>query len=452
MVKKISRRDFSVVEFDSSRVNLHLHEDDRRKSLSVFVHGLGGRGYKTWGRLPGMIFNGGEGMPPADVAVYDYESGLRALFRRGADPAFHAAQLREALDRLSDDYGEIYIAAHSLGGLIAHSAVHSYLADVAFDGGPEVTPIAALALFASPSVGSRWGDLMPSLLFREKRWLQRLPPQPSEAIQFFATRVEGHAVGTTGGRRFLLPRYAAVGDKVRFVNRISATFAIDKDQITYLAGTHSSIVKPAFDDLAQLRWLHEIMTKVDLARTQLRREAADAARHRAGAATPPPSPVTRLLVGSQGARWAEIYDEVRLGFSESAAAVEDHRRRPDLPITLIFAVVGAKAVLERRHTITTIVSTACGAYTSDQVPVGIFVVGTNASAAEAVIHDSLPTDMAPGPFFVQGTASEEGLRNLMWRRLVAEFGTAPPRTSQEFGGLTHPHLGRHDGLGRYDYR
>jgi hypothetical protein len=48
---------FKRFRFDESRLNLHRHLDQDAKRLIVFVHGLNGGGYHTWGNFPRFVFD-----------------------------------------------------------------------------------------------------------------------------------------------------------------------------------------------------------------------------------------------------------------------------------------------------------------------------------------------------------------------------------------------------------
>lgn len=64
---------------------------------------------------------------PVDVALFDYCSGLRRRIGKRPPVPVVAKILTERLQDLSIDYDEIFIIAHSMGGLIAADALRNYV-------------------------------------------------------------------------------------------------------------------------------------------------------------------------------------------------------------------------------------------------------------------------------------------------------------------------------------
>lgn len=215
------------------------------------MHGLGGRAYKTWGKLPQMLFEG-RGGPHVDVAVFEYVSGPRAILRRGTNVDECTSRLTERLLHLADTYEDIYLLGHSLGGLIIGSSLQRYLTHHALDHAPAVTSIAAAVLFGSPLAGSGWATPLLRPMFRELRWLKRFAENLDETATFFSTRVENHAVASAGSRRFLVPQFACFGERDSIVSQMSATLNVPLRQRLQLTGSHTSIAKPQECDHPQL--------------------------------------------------------------------------------------------------------------------------------------------------------------------------------------------------------
>ncbi|MGW6522389.1 alpha/beta fold hydrolase [Streptomyces sp. NPDC054962] len=104
---------------------LHRHPDASGvRALTLLVHGWGGTRYSTWRNLPRFLF---EDFPDMDVALYDYVSGLRRVRRT------HSESLRSTIDHLADTlrdidhydrgYEEVFLLAHSMGGVFTQAAV-----------------------------------------------------------------------------------------------------------------------------------------------------------------------------------------------------------------------------------------------------------------------------------------------------------------------------------------
>src|SRR5579863_3777366 len=84
--------------------------------IIVFVHGLGGTPYGTWGNFPKFIF---EDISDLDVGLYQYET-LWRRFKFGAQiPLDREADIFAGVvrDELKN-YRDIILVGHSMGGLL----------------------------------------------------------------------------------------------------------------------------------------------------------------------------------------------------------------------------------------------------------------------------------------------------------------------------------------------
>ena len=69
--------DFTPIPFALCRAALHQRGiPPKADSVVIFVHGLNGGGYSTWGEFPERMFVSTYGVKP-DVAVFDYFSGIK---------------------------------------------------------------------------------------------------------------------------------------------------------------------------------------------------------------------------------------------------------------------------------------------------------------------------------------------------------------------------------------
>jgi hypothetical protein len=62
-----------------------------RRTLVVLVHGLGGRGYETWGQLPERLFSGADG-PAVDIGL-EHLSDEDLVARTAAIPGCAVARM-----------------------------------------------------------------------------------------------------------------------------------------------------------------------------------------------------------------------------------------------------------------------------------------------------------------------------------------------------------------------
>lgn len=214
MVNARNQWRFKKFRFDEARLNLHCHRGDlRAKRLIVFVHGLNGGGYHTWGKFPQFVFDDPL-RDPVDVALFDYFSGLRRrIFERPPVPVI-AQILTERLQDLSKDYDEIFIIAHSLGGLISTDTLRNYIAQR--DEEPGLLRVLAGAIFIStPWSGSKFARARIRLLVREWEQLQLDSAYQQQLRHFIGTTIDTKNKVEIAAQRYKLPIWAFVGGRDR---------------------------------------------------------------------------------------------------------------------------------------------------------------------------------------------------------------------------------------------
>lgn len=430
MINRIVEVTFHPAPFDSTGLNLHAHADHPASELVLFVHGLNGGGYKTWHEMPRMIFEE-QGGTPSDVAIYDYASGGRSLLRV-ASLEFYADQLLERLISLEENYGEIYIVAHSLGGILASAALKKYLTSRLASGNP-LTPISGLILFSSPRMGSSWAKRWLAPLVREFRWLRPFSKPTGEINQFFEDYVESHAVASPGHRAFLLPKYAGVASNDHFVTKMSATFDVPTTQQIHLDGTHPSIVKPTEKDRPQVDWLNETRRKIRHLRAQWHREDTQRKRHSSQ------SVVERFIVTElQSVRpevdWEETYNEVRRSVTlTSRVDIYDRRDRTNDPVDLLIAVHKDVIVLQPNSMTKDAVLHAREIQGNNpKLIVGVSPLGERCDDAKVRIESWLPE--TAGSFYVHGSRNLSELTQIMTRWIQLVLARDPKRQPIEDAG------------------
>ncbi|MFE2025485.1 lipase family alpha/beta hydrolase [Streptomyces hygroscopicus] len=410
LINHLPQATFREQQFDSSGVNLHTRPKGTSREVVVFVHGLGGGGYDTWHEMPRMIFEGRFGAS-VDVAVFDYPSGLRAWKRRGADLAAPISRLTATLSELTTryEYSDIYIAAHSLGGLITEAAIQRI-----FQGLHQspVTALAAVILFASPRVGSGWATIP---AFREARWLKRFSDRVTEAEEYYSTYVEGRATPDANLKRFFLPHYACVASDDLFVSRFSAGVGIPAQQRLPLEGSHTSVVKPDDNDHPQVRWLHQIIEEAAALRAYVISRVTQATQ-----TTPSTVIVAELRTDFHGTRWENIYHDVRERLSSASIEIVDKGAYPDAPVDALLTVRSADGVLEPNSPAQGAILKAYAEHwqSAGRCLVGVCAVGACWQDAKRVMTQWLPAD-AEGSFYVEGAPDEGQLYAVLTNWLQA---------------------------------
>ncbi|KPI28254.1 NB-ARC domain protein [Actinobacteria bacterium OV320] len=238
---------------------LHRHPDASGvRALTLLVHGWGGTRYSTWRNLPRFLF---EDFPDMDVALYDYVSGLRRVRRT------HSESLRSTIDHLADTlrdidhydrgYEEVFLLAHSMGGVFTQAAVLRLL-----EGEPAgrqdsvLRRLSGLFLLAVPRAGS---ILLPPFTpgFRDARLLRIHNPQATAIQKGFTNRVnmDPRPGDAEQHDRLVLPTFGMRASRDRCVDDLSATMGLPDYRFKTVRGTHTSIIKPRDRDHEGYRWL-----------------------------------------------------------------------------------------------------------------------------------------------------------------------------------------------------
>lgn len=414
MINVIDCDEFKKTPFGKHHsLNLHAHTSRKSKAVAVFVHGLNGSGYGTWKNWPKLVFEDPDS--PMDVALYYYPSFFRAVrhLQRGADIDVQAEQLTEHLEKLGRRYSEVYIIAHSLGGLVAEEAVSLYLQKLLVHDGthPAVTPIAAIFLMASPRSGSGKA-LFPFWIFRDVYRLRHLSKEHARSSSFFSSNVQVQALASTGGYRFLLPRYAGIATLDVAVSSTSASGSIPEVQQQRFKGNHFSVVKPSRKDDPQHLWLLQSVKAVREIRTQWGRDERHRHLNDVRDFEAPPFIVTKMRGEYRRSDWDALYTEVRQSASRPYADVIDHEElKPGTKIDLLITINDSANVLSGVTASKRVVDRAIEDFEAGRITTaGICPIGARYSAAEAEVRKWL-NQTTEAQFYVEGSADMEGLRD-----------------------------------------
>lgn len=232
---------------------VHGHLDCDPKQLVIFLHGLGGRRYGTWGELPRFIY---EDCPLIDVGLYDYRSGLRGLMPWSAVNLEELA--RELADTIRDSaYGQVVLIGHSMGGLLAKAVVKDLLESgvCGDDGTPTISRVAGLLLVATPQAGSLRVPLF-AMLTRDGRALRAHSRLATGLSETFSNRID--TLGSANGRvpgKHTIPVFGLIGSRDAWVDRLSSCFDLPRSQTKNVRESHTSIVKPRARTDGGYSWL-----------------------------------------------------------------------------------------------------------------------------------------------------------------------------------------------------
>ncbi len=227
---------------ESLVVHTHASAPETTQNV-IFVHGLNGRRYSTWGKFPYLLF---DDYPSIDVGMYDYASGLRRLRRGSMRLRDHATLLAEAIRE--GDYTQTVLIGHSMGGLLCMAAVQKMI-DSEFrtkDGTPTINRVAGVVLMASPLAGSLRVVPPFSWLSSDGRVLKAHSELALQINECFTNKlvINCSAEGAIG-RRHCVPTFAVVGLRDKWVDRYSSGVSIPANQKKHAAGSHTSVTKPS---------------------------------------------------------------------------------------------------------------------------------------------------------------------------------------------------------------
>jgi pimeloyl-ACP methyl ester carboxylesterase len=232
---------------------VHRRHNQANSQLVMFVHGLNGSRYGTWGSFPNLLF---EDRVSVDIGMYDYASGLRRI-RPGVsfDLEAHARQVADLVRDLI--YDEVVLIGHSMGGLLCKAAITDLLDSQTetADGRLAVQRIIGLFLMATPQAGSLRVPRPIWELSSDAQVLRAHSPLVTKVAERFTDRVSGDGrrrpkLGSVNIRTFAV---VATGDK--WVDRLSAGLGVPRDHTKNVRGSHTSIVKPTSKDDDLYRWL-----------------------------------------------------------------------------------------------------------------------------------------------------------------------------------------------------
>jgi pimeloyl-ACP methyl ester carboxylesterase len=244
---------------------VHRHTD-HDKALVIFVHGLGGHRYTTWGHLPRFFF---EDLPATALGFYDYASGLRRLRSRHSSPLnVHATQLADTIR--DGPYESVVLIGHSMGGLLAKATINQLIDTRTLAGQSAVARVRGLLLIATPQAGSLRVPGLATLLSRDARALRAHSAFVTDMTERFTNKVATARAEVAGpSDKVVVPTFAVLATTDTWVDRFSAGMGLTRDQTKTVRGSHTSIVKPLSRQDDVYGWiLHHIGSCVTAQSTQ----------------------------------------------------------------------------------------------------------------------------------------------------------------------------------------
>jgi pimeloyl-ACP methyl ester carboxylesterase len=246
--------DLPAADFLSEPLVIHrVVENQDAATLVVFVHGLGGQRYGTWGLFPSLLL---ADVPSTHVGLYAYRTlTSRLKLAASIDLDLEAVVLADTLRDCP--YERIIMIAHSMGGLLCKAAIKELIdrADVS-----TLARLKGLFLLATPQAGSGWAIPFMSWISKDMRALSPHGLLIERVHRTFVDRVSEKA-GRSG--KVHLPVFAVVASEDAWVSVLSSGLNIPSSNRKVVRGSHTRIVKPRSRDDDVYQW---VLTRVqDLA-------------------------------------------------------------------------------------------------------------------------------------------------------------------------------------------
>ena len=231
---------------------IHCRErDGRNRSLAIFVHGLGGSRYATWGDFPKFLY---EDVHELDVALYSYRTALRRLkLTASIDLEKEAEVFADLLRDCSTTYRRIFLIGHSMGGLLIKTAIKD-LIDRAERAA--LQSVGGLFLLAAPQAGSVRVPQSLSWLSRDMRALRPHSKLTAAVTRTFADRVAVSADGA-GQKDYVIPTWIVAGAEDFWVDSLSAGLGVPANRRKTVRRSHTGVVKPKSKQDDTYRWVRD---------------------------------------------------------------------------------------------------------------------------------------------------------------------------------------------------
>ena len=172
-----------------------------------------------------------------------------------------ANSLAQCIAEIQSKYTQIFLVAHSMGGLISKDAARIYLEK--YDANRTLLKrLSGIVLFGCPQRGSRWAIPFFTPLVIEIKYLRNGSKYQRRLRKFFRENVDDTDLPQKGNRDFMIATYAASGDKDFVVTTKSAIADVFPRQCNNFRSNHRSLVKPTQAEHPQVTWLLNVIAKV----------------------------------------------------------------------------------------------------------------------------------------------------------------------------------------------
>jgi len=219
---------------------------DQTTTLVMFVHGLGGDRYGTWGSFPSFLLND---VPAIDVGLYGYRTLISRLkFAASVELDLEAVVLADTL-RDCLGYHRVIMIGHSMGGLLCKAAVKELIDR---NDASTLARLKGLFLLATPQAGSLWAVPFLSSMSKD---LRALSPHGALIERVNRTFTDHVTDKSDDPGKIYLPVFAIAASEDAWVSILSSGLSIPSAHRKVVRGSHTRIVKPSSRDDDVYQWV-----------------------------------------------------------------------------------------------------------------------------------------------------------------------------------------------------
>jgi pimeloyl-ACP methyl ester carboxylesterase len=236
-------------EVADQSIIVHRRNSGSATRIVIFVHGLGGSPYGTWGNFPRFMF---EDVPDIDVGLYQYETLWRRLKFGAQIPLDVEADIFAGVirDELAS-YRNIILVGHSMGGVLCKALIARLVHDGRMD---LLDRIVGLFLLASPQLGSL---RVPQFLSWFSPDADALKPHGRLLIEIARTFEDNLLldIDTISYDKPVIPTFVVMGASDFWVDELSAGVGVPTRQKKIAVGRHTDVVKPKDKESGVYCWV-----------------------------------------------------------------------------------------------------------------------------------------------------------------------------------------------------
>ncbi len=205
----------------------------------VFVHGVFGSSKATWGKFPEFLAEEPK-MSFCDLAFFEFRTGILVEDKQISTIA---RLFKGELEQQLAEYDNIFILAHSLGGLITKQAVIYLVRDQSAESQRLLQKLQLVFMFAVPHQGSWLASLLAYVpIFFSHLFVHELRTNSSPVRMIRYSLRE--CINTRNETSAPFPSFKIVYGTRDWIVRDSALHAEEADYLLPVEGNHQEIVKP----------------------------------------------------------------------------------------------------------------------------------------------------------------------------------------------------------------